>query len=78
MSQKLVAPKEADLVNVRDLAAPLDVTPAAVYLAAKRGFLPVIHVGALKKMTRGAFDYHRRNGYGPNVPPYRADSEPAA
>lgn len=60
-------PKSAELRDVVDLARDR-CTKQAVYQAVRRGWLPVIPLGKLKKMTAPAFDYHLRFGWGPDVP----------
>ncbi len=62
-------PKSAELRDVVDLARDR-CTKQAVYQAVRRGWLPVIPLGKLKKMTPAAFEYHMRFGWGPDVPKY--------
>lgn len=59
-------PKTAELRDAVDLAQDR-CTKQAVYQAVRRGWLPVIPLGRLKKMTASAFEYHMRFGWGPGV-----------
>lgn len=61
-------PKTAALNDLADLAPEMGVTGAAVYAAARKGWIPVIPCGRRLKMTPAAYAYHRRFGWGPNVP----------
>lgn len=53
-----------------ELAAALDVTPAAIYGAIKKGYILAIPVGSHHRIPEEVFDYHARNGYGAAVPPF--------
>jgi len=70
----LTEPKTGPNRQVAELATALDVTPAAIYRAIKHGHIRAIPVGAHKRLTQAAFEYHAENGYGPNVPPYGAET----
>ncbi len=74
----MIEPNTGPKRRVAELAVALDCTPAAIYGAIKKGRIPAISVGAAKRLTEAAFQYHAENGYGPDVPPYGEHSAEGA
>ncbi|AXT25533.1 hypothetical protein D1823_02320 [Ruegeria sp. AD91A] len=61
-------PKTTLMRPLADLAEPLDVTKAAIYAAAHKGYIKFVPVGSSMKISQETYEYHLKNGYGPSVP----------
>lgn len=67
---KLECPVQARCRPLADLAIPLNVTSAAIYQGADKGYIGgTIRAGRARRITEEGFEYHRRHGYGESIPP---------